>query len=186
MTSNSMETEKMLLILDLDETLIHATERKLGIDPHFEYAEYFIYKRPFVDEFLVEMSQYFDLAIWSSAGDQYVNGVVNLIKPNEIELQFIWAQSRCTIRRDYELGNYVYEKRLKKIKNLGFRLEKALIIDDSPEKTRDNFGNAIYIQAFEGNPEDDELTLLSQYLKSIRRTENVRSIEKRGWRDKQL
>ncbi len=177
---------RTLLILDLDETLIHATEQKLSTEPHFKYVEYFIYKRPMVDQFLLEMSQYFDLAVWSSAGDQYVNDVVNLIKPDEIDFRFVWAQSKCTIRRDYELGNYVYEKRLKKVKKLGFQLEQILIVDDSPEKTRDNFGNAIYIQPFEGNYDDEELTVLSKYLISIHQVNNVRAIEKRGWRDQQV
>lgn len=182
--SNLMnETEKILLILDLDETLIHATEKKLEIKPDFQYAEYYVYRRPNLIEFLTEMSQYFKLAVWSSADDKYVNDVVELIKPNELELEFVWARSRCTIKRDYELDKYVREKRLKKVKKQGFRLEKSLIVDDSPEKTRDNFGNAIYVLPFEGNQNDNELILLSEFLKKIKDSENVRRIEKRGWRN---
>lgn len=177
------ETEKILLILDLDETLIHATEKKLEIEPDFQYAEYYVYKRPNLVEFLTEMSQYFKLAIWSSADDKYVNDVVELIKPTELELEFVWARSRCTVRRHYELDKYIYEKRLKKVKKQGFRLEKSLIVDDSPEKTRDNFGNAIYVLPFEGNQNDNELILLSQFLKKIKDSENVRRFEKRGWRN---
>lgn len=176
-------SEKTLLILDLDETLIHATERKLAVDADFQYGEYFIYKRPNLDAFLAEMNIHFDLAIWSSAGDKYVLDVVNLIKPVEIDFQFIWSRSRCTIRRDYELGNYVYEKRLKKIKKQGFRLERALIVDDSPEKTRNNFGNAVYVVPFEGDQNDTELNILSSFLKSIKDVDNVRTKEKRGWRN---
>lgn len=176
--------EKILLILDLDETLIHATEKKLKVDPDFQYGEYYIYKRPYLDAFLAEMNQYFDLAIWSSAGDQYVLDVVALFKPAEIDFKFIWSRSRCTVRRDYELGNYVFEKRLKKIKKQGFRLEKAIIVDDSPEKTKDNFGNAVYVIPFEGDQTDTELNTLSSFLQSIKDTENVRSMEKRGWRNR--
>tara|TARA_R110002012_G_scaffold252242_2_gene431221 strand:- start:1604 stop:2167 length:564 start_codon:yes stop_codon:yes gene_type:complete len=178
------ETEQILLILDLDETLIHATEKKLDIESDFQYAEYFVYKRPNLIEFLTEMSEHFKLAVWSSADDKYVCDVVNLIKPTEIEFEFVWARSRCTLKRDYELDQYVREKRLKKIKKQGFRLEKSLIVDDSPEKTRDNFGNAIYVKPYEGNLKDNELTLLSEFLKSIKDSENVRGIEKRGWRNK--
>ena len=177
------KTEKILLILDLDETLIHATETKLDIEPDFQYSDYYIYKRPNLIEFLTEMNRYFELAIWSSADDQYVNDVVEIIKPTGIEFQFVWARSRCTPRRDYELDKYVYEKRLKKVKKQGFRLEKSLIVDDSPEKTRDNFGNAIYVLPFEGNQKDNELNLLSEFLKIIKNLENVRRIEKRGWRN---
>jgi len=174
----------MLLILDLDETLIHATETKLNVEADFTYAEYYVYKRPHLIEFLREMNQYYKLAIWSSADDEYVNGIVEIIKPAEIAFEFIWARSRCTIRRDYELDKYIREKRLKKIKKQGFKLEKSLIVDDSPEKTRDNFGNAIYISPFEGNQNDNELIILSEFLKTIKGAENVRSIEKRGWRNR--
>jgi carboxy-terminal domain RNA polymerase II polypeptide A small phosphatase len=40
------ETDKKLLILDLDETLIHATSKKLSREPDFIVFDYFVYKRP--------------------------------------------------------------------------------------------------------------------------------------------
>ncbi|WP_207893796.1 NIF family HAD-type phosphatase [Tenacibaculum sp. M341] len=61
-----------------------------------------------------------------------------------------------------------------------------MIVDDSPEKTKNNFGNAIYINPFEGNKSDNELKILSEYLISIKDIENVRAIEKRGWRNKSI
>lgn len=36
---------------------------------------------------------------------------------------------------------------------------------------------------FEGSLEDKELNLLSKFLRSIKDLENVRKIEKRGWRN---
>ncbi|NQX85576.1 MAG: HAD family hydrolase [Flavobacteriaceae bacterium] len=180
------ETKEILLILDLDETLIHATETELETESDFRYAEYYVYKRPYFIEFLTEMNTYFKLAIWSSADDKYVNDIVELIKPIGIEFEFVWARSRCIPRRDYELDKYVREKRLKKVKKQGFTLEKSLIVDDSPEKTRDNFGNAIYVLPFEGKQSDNELNLLSKFLKTIKNSDNVRRIEKRGWRNKTL
>ena len=41
-----------LLILDIDETLVHATEEDLGRACDFETDWYVVYKRPHVDEFL--------------------------------------------------------------------------------------------------------------------------------------
>jgi len=67
--SQSQNTRKTLLILDLDETLIHATTKKLSTDPDFTYADYYIYRRPYLDLFLIDMSLHFQLAIWSSADD---------------------------------------------------------------------------------------------------------------------
>lgn len=173
----------ILLILDLDETLIHATEKELAIPSDFTYAQYSVYKRPYLKEFLTEVAHDFKLAIWSSADDKYVHEIVEIVQPEEIAFEFVWAKSRCTLRRNYELDTYVNEKRLKKVKKQGYTLERALIIDDSPEKTRDNFGNAIYIKAFEGDPNDTELLKLAKYLKTIKHSHNVRTIEKRGWRD---
>ncbi len=179
-----METkEPILLILDVDETLIHATEKKLTIPHDFEYADYFVYKRPFLNEFLELANQHFKLAIWSSADDTYVNAIVETIRPEHINFEFVWARSRCTVRRDYDLDRYVREKRLKKIKKQDFTLERALIVDDSPEKTKDNFGNAIYINPFEGNLADNELKKLTKFLIKIKDVDNVRTFEKRGWRN---
>jgi carboxy-terminal domain RNA polymerase II polypeptide A small phosphatase len=76
----------------------------------------------------------------------------------------------------------VYEKRLDKLKKKGFRLEQILIIDDSPEKARANYGNAIHIKEFTGDPNDCELRYLYDYLLTLKTVQNVRTIEKRGWR----
>jgi len=182
--SQSQNTRKTLLILDLDETLIHATTKKLSTDPDFIYADYYIYRRPYLDLFLIDMSLHFQLAIWSSADDQYVNDIVKSIQLQGLTFEFIWGRSRCTPRRDYDLDRYVHEKRLKKVKKQGFTLGRTLIVDDSPEKTKDNFGNAIYIKPFTGNSDDSELLDLAIYLKTIKDVEHVRRIEKRGWKDK--
>ncbi|WP_207893787.1 HAD family hydrolase [Tenacibaculum sp. M341] len=116
--------EKILLVLDLDETLIHATETKLELEPDFKYSEYFVYKRPNVTQFLIDMSRHYKLAVWSSADDQYVHDIVKTIQPSEIEFEFVWAKSRCTLTRDYQLDRYVQEKRLRKVKKQGFSLKK--------------------------------------------------------------
>ena len=51
--------EKILLILDVDETLIHATEKELNQKVDFKIFDYNIYKRPFLDEFLKEVKSDF-------------------------------------------------------------------------------------------------------------------------------
>lgn len=55
-----------------------------------------------------------------------------------------------------------------------------MIIDDSAEQVKENFGNAIYIKEFTGTP-DSELNKLSTYLQKLKSADNVRGIEKRGW-----
>jgi carboxy-terminal domain RNA polymerase II polypeptide A small phosphatase len=183
---------KKLLILDLDETLIHATRIKLSREPDFMVFDYFVYKRPHLAAFLAACSDIYQLAIWSSASDDYVEEVVkNIISPT-IKLEFVWGRSKCTpryptqedfFRDSYDNQHYYYTKQLKKIKKQGFSLDRTLIVDDTPEKVKDNFGNAIYPTAFLGDlEEENELLLLLDYLKYLDRFDNIRKIEKRNWR----
>ncbi len=96
--------------------------------------------------------------------------------------KIVRGRSRCSVKRDYDYDQYNFEKRLDKLKKQGFRLEQIIIVDDSPEKTRNNYGNAIYIKEFIGYPNDKELNFLHDYLLTLKEVENIRLIEKRGWR----
>ena len=171
-----------LLILDVDETLIHATEKELGFSPDFKLEKYFVYKRPHLDQFLENISKHFTIGIWSSADDSYVTEIVNKIKPDNIEFEIIWGRSRCSLKKDYTFDNYFFEKRLDKLKKKGFKLEQIIIVDDTPEKSRNNYGNVIYIKEFLGDTTDEELNHLLDYLLTLKNAVNIRSIEKRGWR----
>lgn len=65
-----------LLIFDLDETLVHATTQKLGRPADFQYYPYFVYKRPFLFELLIDAEPLYDFAVWSSSSREYVNAVL--------------------------------------------------------------------------------------------------------------
>lgn len=148
----------------------------------FQFDKYFVHKRPHLDRFLVDISKYFAIGIWSSADDMYVTEIVKKIKPVNVEFEIIWGRSRCSLKRDYTFDNYYFEKRLDKLKKKGFRLEQIIIVDDTPEKSRNNYGNAIYINEFSGDKTDEELKHLHAYLLTLKNVDNVRAIEKRGWR----
>ncbi len=175
-----------LLLLDLDETLIHATTESLTFVPDLQFDSYHIYKRPGLERFLINISQHFTLGVWSSASNEYVGEIVKMITPDSIEWFMIWGRNRCSLKRDYNLDTYYFEKRLDKVKKKGFRLEQIIIVDDSPEKSRSNFGNAVYIEPFEGNRNDNELTYLYDYLLTLKGVNNIRTIEKRGWRHRMV
>ncbi|MBX3072862.1 HAD family hydrolase [Candidatus Obscuribacterales bacterium] len=178
--------ERILLVLDLDETLIHAREAELDYAPDFRVLNYSVYKRPGLDDFLVKCAAMFELAVWSAGENDYVRAIVEQIVPKHIELQFVWSRERCTIRRDFDTGGYYPAKDLQKVRRRGRLLKRILIIDDEPIKLRKNYGNAIYVRPFEGGRIDSELDLLSAYLKTISLSDDVRSIEKRGWRESSL
>jgi len=61
----------MLLVLDLDGTLVHSEFRPR---PHHEHdfslfnQEIFVYKRPFLDHFIATILEWFDVAVWTASG----------------------------------------------------------------------------------------------------------------------
>ncbi len=174
--------EKILLVLDLDETLIYSTKSRLSYPEDFMLGEYCVYKRPGLDKFLEFISQNFSVAIWTSSTEDYAQEVVKNIFPQNYPLQFIYGRSKCTITFLHESNEYIYAKNLSKLKHKNYSLEKILIIDDSPEKLKRNYGNHIRVEPFVGAKNDIELYQLIKYLERIKLSDNVRGIEKRVWR----
>lgn len=172
-----------LLVLDIDETLLHAAESPLPHRSHdFSFGPYLIHKRPHLDQFIREVYELFQVAYWSSASPDYVTCLVEIINPPELTPQFVWARDRCTIAYHPELQENYFVKDLKKVKRRGYDLQKVLIVDDTPSKSSRNYGNAIYIPPFMGETNDVELLRLAGYLRRLRTASNYRSIEKRYWR----
>jgi RNA polymerase II subunit A small phosphatase-like protein len=187
---------KALIILDLDETLIHATNDPVDDNWDFMVFKYKVYKRPGLDRFLNNLRKYFNVAVWSSASDDYVEKIVQEIFPKGYPLVFVWGRSKCTLQFDHQsiddLGysdyfNHLnYAKILKKAVKKGYAdYKRTLIIDDTPRKLKYNYGNAIYAREFLGEQTDTELDLLFEYLQKIKDLENFRKIEKRNWRDEE-
>ena len=171
-----------LLILDLDETLVFATEQKLSRIEDFRVGSYFVYQRPDLNHFVEFVFDYFKVAVWTSSGSGYANNVVKAIFENPEKLQFVWTRNRCTRRFDPDSGEDHWIKDLKKVRRLGFSLESIVVIDDSPEKLERQYGNTIYVTPFMGDALDQELCKLQTYLLWLKDVPNVRLIEKRNWR----
>ena len=176
--------DRKLLVLDLDETLVFASEVPLGRPADFIAGTYHVYKRPFVDDFLLQVREWFWVAVWTSSSPNYAQAVVADLFPNPDELAFVWASDRCTTVYDPDLLQYHQTKKLEKLKRKGYRLENVIVVDDSPEKHRSAYGNLVRVKPYTGMPTDDELPNLTAYLEQLRAVPNVRGIEKRGWRAK--
>lgn len=173
--------EKALLILDLDETLIHASEHELDGTADFCISEYFVYCRPHLLRFLQLRARVFELAIWSSGTASYVQEIVQRIIPDDVKLSFLWSRDRCGLRRDLETDETYYQKDLKKVTKLGYSLSKILILEDKKENVRRHFGNAVYIKPWYGDPSDVELEKIGPFMDYLSTVPNVRTIEKRNW-----
>ena len=170
-----------LLILDLDETLIHATENSLTYEADLETELYHIYKRPYLDHFLAFCRENFEVGIWTTAGREFANIVIENVFPKNYPLKFLWSFKHCTRMYDPELMESYYIKNLAKLKRMGYRLEHMIMVDDTPKKLERNYGNLVRIKAWLGNPKDRELLRPINYLSDLKKVENVRAIDKRLW-----
>jgi RNA polymerase II subunit A small phosphatase-like protein len=174
--------QRHLLILDIDETLVHAAETPLERQPDFESGPYHVYVRPGLESFLTACNELFELAVWTSATAPYAGQVVSRAFPPNIHLSFLWARERCTLRVHPETREEFWLKDLSKVKRKGYDLDHVLVVDDSPEKLARNYGNLVAIAPYLGSPHDAELDRLGDYLRGLAFTDNVRAIEKRYWR----
>lgn len=120
------DSSRVLLILDLDETLVFASERPLDREPEYRVGPYFVYRRPFVDEFLCSVAEHFQLAVWSSSSLDYARAIVHLVFPSSVALTFVWGRNRCVQRYDGEWQANYYVKDLRKVKRLGYDLRRVL------------------------------------------------------------
>lgn len=174
-----------LLILDIDETLIYATEESLSRTADFVVGNnYFVYKRPSVEHFLAWSFQNFDVAVWTSATDDYAAEVLSNIFPQaQHNLSFLWSRERCTPSLDIESRETFFEKKMTKLRRRGYNLENVIVIDDTPQMWRNSYGNLVRVKPYFGELEDDELEKLILYLDILKNAENIRKVEKRNWRN---
>lgn len=182
---------KSLLILDIDETLIHTEERLLyqktaskknyDFETEFDGVLFSTVKRPFLKEFIDYAFSNFNIAIWTAATRDYAESILKNIGINEDDLIFFYCEENCTIRRDMESMKTYGVKNLNKLRKKGIDLERVLIVDDIAETAINNYGNLIHIKGFYDDLNDVELLKLISYLEKIKHESSYRKIDKRGW-----
>ena len=183
-TTYSVMTNK-LIILDIDETLIFGTEIPLDRKPDLVVEPYLVYLRPNAIKFgAFCLDNFHRVAIWTSASEDYATPICKHIFGDRFDqLEFLWCRDRCTRNFNSTYNDWDWIKDLKKVRRLGFSLENIIMIDNTPGNLRRQYGNLVAIKDFEGLLPDQELELLMQYLPSLLLENDIRAIEKRGWRN---
>jgi RNA polymerase II subunit A small phosphatase-like protein len=179
-----------LLVLDLDETLVHTVELRDELaysdrDPDIWLDDGMAtYERPGVREFLASCFANFQaVGLWTAGTLPYALELLpHLCEPDRFA--FVWGRERCTYRVNFETHEHYWVKDIQKLRGFGFPKTKILCVDDSPEKFERSYGNYVYMPPFEGDPEDTALEDLRRYLDELGAVPNVRSVEKRGWRQR--
>lgn len=171
-----------LLVLDLDETLVFASETPLDHPPDCTVPPYAVYFRPALFDFIDTVSRHYELAVWTSSSPAYARAVCRAVFGDHTPLTFIWASDRCTATRDMDLDTWALAKRLRKLRRIGYDLHRVVMVDDSPEKHTKNYGNLVRVTPFLGDTADRELVLLARYLIELAAQTDIRAVEKRFWR----
>jgi RNA polymerase II subunit A small phosphatase-like protein len=160
-------TRVRLILFDLDETLVHATEVPLPYAHTFQVGPYYVYIRPFAAELIKFSASHFDVAVWSSSSESYVEAVTRELFGTDFPVAFSWAVSKCVQKIDPRSNSYVYIKDLRKALKHGYTADEIIMIDDSPEKLQRQPTRHLYLPAFMGDPSDKELLGVIEGIKTM-------------------
>ena len=162
------------LILDLDETLVHSgfnpftrkSDISIKIDVDGKIHTVNVLKRPHVDEFLNEISKYFEVYIFTASMEEYASPVIDIIDKNKMVRGKFF-------RQDCIFSDGLYIKNLKKAGN---DLKDIIIIDNNPGSYATNEENGIPIKTWYDDLNDNELIKLIPLLKYLSEVNDVRNI----------
>ena len=165
---------KKTLVLDLDETLVHSSmtpfpkKNNIILRLNINGKEHIIYviKRPYVDEFLTEMSLYYEIIVFTASLSVYAEQIISIIDKNKI-IKSILNRDSCTFSK----GLF-----LKDLKILNKDLKNVIIVDNNPVSYAFNKENGIPILTWIDNPNDSELMKLIPLLKYLSKVNDVRHI----------
>ena len=143
------QTNKML-VLDLDETLIHSTPLRSSyccLNIRIGRRIVYFQKRPGLDEFLKEIKKYYDIYFFTASTTEYGNKIIDLIS-SETPINKRFFRDSCNF-----INGYIV-KDLNLITN---NLNNILIVDDCSSVALFQPQNLIKIKPFTGFEEDNYL-----------------------------
>ena len=136
---------KYSLILDLDETIVHYIK--------YNNSEY-VQVRPYLDDFIKELSDYYEIIIFTASYQNYADLAINGI---DIDKRIKYRLYR---QHTMKIGNTI----IKDLSKLGRDLKKIIIIDNCSENYSLQPKNGINLIDFTGNNNDDILLYLKKDL----------------------
>lgn len=179
--------QQQLLILDLDETLIYATEHPLaGRSVDFYADQYAVYKRPGLDDFLNNLKQQperYALMVWTTGNACYAE---HLAKQMGLDghLIALWNRPQCSKIASNNPGQqYHFLKDMAKIRrSFHCSRSRVIAIDNTLFVYQRSYANVLPIPSFEGTEVDGfSLALVTQYLQKLQSIPDVRVPNKRQW-----
>ena len=159
------------LVLDLDETLVHSSfipfeENDIVLEVDFDNVLYNIYVlvRPKALQFLINMSKYFEIVIFTASLSKYANPLLDIIDPKKV-CSYRLYRDHCT------LINGIFVKELKRLNR---NIKDIIIIDNSPTSYAFNPQNGIPIKSWFEDKNDNELEKLEPFLKFLSKVDDIK------------
>ena len=162
---------KKTLILDLDETLVHSsftpfTKNDIVLEVDFEGVIYNIYVliRPFAKEFLINVSKYFELVVFTASIPKYASPLLDILD-KEKNIKHRLYREHCT----FIDGLYI-----KDLKRLNRPLKDMIIVDNSPLAYIFNEENGLPIKTWYDDSKDNELNKILPLIIFLSKVDDVR------------
>ena len=182
-----MEEEKPCIILDLDQTLISGepieeyNRKKHGPREKFFRCDnmegyYYIYSRPYLQEFLDYIFKHFRVSVWTAASKDYALFIIEKIilnkKPNR-KLDFILFSYHCDWSKKYKKSSKNLKMLWEIFKMPGYSQNNTFILDDYVQDVhKPQPKNCIIAKPFEftkkGSENDNFLKNLITQLETLR------------------
>ncbi|CAD8106072.1 unnamed protein product [Paramecium primaurelia] len=170
-----MHQKKKVLVLDLDETLVHCEFKE---NPNFQHEailkvihkeqEYKVYlrTRPHLNKFLLEASQDYEIIIFTAGYEVYCEKVLEYIDKDRLISDY-YARGSC------QFINGVCFKDLFLLDRL---MEDIIFIDNNPNAFDRCQENGLLIPSYLDSDDDDCLLKLIPFLKFLSKKKDLRPI----------
>ena len=141
--------KKFCLVLDLDETICHSLKLNFG---------YYFMLRPGAIELLTELSEFYEIIIFTSSPKIYADSIIDKID----------EKGKLISHRLYK-PHVIFErgKSVKKLNLIGRDLNKIIFVDNMRSNAKYNPKNLYLIPSWKDDIYDDELFKLKNKLKYI-------------------
>ena len=176
-TYDEKGNKKKLLLLDLDETLIHSEIRnknnfnilnkvKDSANCYHKVFSYInnnflyyldIFFRPHLFDFLHEIQNYFDIGIFTASSQGYADTIINYIDPFNTIFKFRLYRDACI-----PIQNAIYIKDLRIIRN--YEPSNVILLDNSLYSFINQQKNGMLIYSFYWDNKDDQLIKAKNFL----------------------
>ncbi|CAG9322744.1 unnamed protein product [Blepharisma stoltei] len=161
------------VILDLDETLVHCSKYidkndiviKLKL-PDFPTGRFGVKIRPHTSEFLQEISQFFEVIIFTASTALYADPILDLLDPEHKFFTQRFYRESCIHK------GHLKVKDLRIFSNRN--LKDLIIIDNSWNSISNQKSNGILITSWYGDSSDHELQDVLSFLKYLCSVKDVR------------